>query len=105
MMRGKVYWIDLEPTFGSQIKKIRPCVVISSNDINETRKTIVVIPLSNSAKSNMIAPLILSLDKPCVAVCDQIRAVDKSQIKNEICELSTKEMETIEKTLKIILQL
>jgi len=50
MNRGDVYWVDLDPTKGSEINKLRPCVIISANPINKARRTVIVIPLSTSAQ-------------------------------------------------------
>ena len=47
--RGDIWWVSLDPTQGSEIKKTRPCVVLSHNTLNKLRKTVVVIPLSSAA--------------------------------------------------------
>ncbi|WP_332308286.1 type II toxin-antitoxin system PemK/MazF family toxin, partial [Desulfonatronovibrio magnus] len=52
IMRGDVWWVSLDPTQGSEIKKTRPCVVLSHNTINKLRRTVVVVPLSTAAKSH-----------------------------------------------------
>ena len=52
IMRGDIWWVSLDPTQGSEIKKTRPCVVLSHNTINRLRRTVVVVPLSTAAKSH-----------------------------------------------------
>ena len=102
--RGSVYWIDLNPTQGSEIQKIRPCVVVGINPINQERKTVVVIPLSTAGKAR--PPLTIQVrcqDTEAIAVIDQIRAVDKSRLKGKLSELSLEEMESIKKALTVVL--
>jgi mRNA interferase MazF len=81
MNRGDIFWVDLNPTKGSEINKQRPCVLVGATPINQARHTVVVIPLSSSP--NVRPPLtipVICLNKKVVAVCDQIRAVDKNRL-------------------------
>jgi len=106
MKRGDVYWVNLEPTQGSEIKKVRPCVILSATAINQVRKTVIVVPLSTAAKARPpIAIPITSLSKECVAVCDQIRTIDKSRIKNRETTLSINDMKMLENGLLRVLGL
>ena len=106
MNHGDVYWINLDPTIGSEIKKKRPCVVVSATPINKARRTIVIVPLSSSP--NAYPPVTVAVkckNKDVVAVCDQIRAVDKSRLFNKIESLSNKDMATVNAALKQVLEL
>lgn len=105
MNRGDVYWVNLDPV-GSEIKKRRPCVLIGATPINAVRHTVVVVPLSTTAKAH--PPLTIqmhSTEKPAVAICDQIRAVDKSRLINKMGQLSSKELESLEEGLRQVLVL
>lgn len=105
-IRGEIYSVDLNPTKGSEINKIRPCILVGATPINKARSTIVVIPLSSSPTPR--PPLIIpinSMGKNSVAVCDQIRAIDKSRIKNKIGELSSQELNLLEESLRQVLGL
>jgi len=104
MKRGDVFWVNLDPTAGSEIQKKRPCVLIGANPINQARRTVVVIPLSSSG---LIRPP-LTIDVQClgqraVAVCDQIRAVDKSRFLEQAGALSGEDLKKIEEALRLIL--
>ena len=104
--RGAIWWVNLDPTIGSEIKKRRPCVIISHSIINDVRRTIVIIPLSTSHKEHL--PIAVSLsyqNNSAIAVCDQIRAIDKSRLVGYIDELSSKEMHKLETALKKVLVL
>lgn len=82
MNHGDIYWVDLEPTKGSEINKLRPCVLVGATSINQARNTVVVVPLSTSAKARpSIVLAVHCLGKDVTAICDQIRTVDKSRIK------------------------
>ena len=48
--RGDVWWVSLDPTQGSEIKKTRPCIVLSHDTVNALRKTVVVVSFSSAAK-------------------------------------------------------
>ena len=104
--RGAVWWVNLDPTIGAEIKKQRPCVILSHSSINEARKTVIIVPLTSSPKAYPpIAINVTCQNKEVVAVCDQVRAIDKSRLINFIEYLQIKDLEQIEKSLKRILVL
>lgn len=106
MNRGDIYWIDLEPTIGSEVNKLRPCVLVGATPINQARSTVVVVPLSTSAKARPPVTIsVLCLSKQVTAVCDQIRTVDKSRLKNIIGSLSEKDLNELEEGLRHVLTL
>src|SRR3990167_1423138 len=101
MNRGDIYWVDLNSTKGSEINKQRPCVLVGATPINLARRTVVVVPLSTSA---IIKPPITlavqCLGKKVVAVCDQIRTVDKTRLKKQAGSLSIKDLQELDDSLK-----
>lgn len=104
MNRGDVYWVSLDPTAGSEIKKTRPCVIVGATPINKARRTVVVVPLSSAGSPN--PPLVVEvncLGRKVVAVCDQIRAVDKSRLAQKADTLSHEDLENLEKGLRQVL--
>jgi mRNA interferase MazF len=104
--RGDIWWVNLDPTMGSEIKKRRPCVVISANEINRIRATPVVIPLSSSPDA--APPIVVSVPsagKNSVALIDQIRAVDKRRFINHAGALSPDDLRELETSAKTVLQL
>lgn len=106
MNRGDIYWIDLNPTTGSEINKLRPCVLVGATPINKARRTVVVIPLSTSA--NARPPLTISvtcLNKKVTAVCDQIRAIDKNRLKKRAGKLTIADMSALDDGLRQTLSL
>lgn len=106
MDRGSIYWVDLEPTRGSEINKLRPCVLVGVTTLNQVRRTVVVVPLSTSAKSRppLVIPL-KCLEKEVFAVCDQIRAIDKTRLIKTAGSLSRLDLQILDEALKQILGL
>jgi mRNA interferase MazF len=104
--RGEVWWVSLDPTVGSEITKTRPCVVLTNNILNERRRTLIIVPLSSSARSN--PPLLVGVTcggREVTAVIDQIRAVSKRRLQSRLGEISTEQLESVEMALKQILDL
>ncbi len=106
MKRGSIYWVDLNPTKGSEINKTRPCILVGATPINQARSTVVVVPLSTSAKARPpITVLVSCLGKQVTAVCDQIRTVDKSRLKDLIGHLSAEDLDALDDGLQQVLSL
>jgi len=104
--RGEVWWVRLDPIVGSETRRTRPCVVLTSNILNERRRTVVVIPLSSSPQSSPL--LLIPVDcggRPAVAVIDQIRAMTKERFDRRIGVLSAKQLAAIEDGVREILEL
>ena len=106
LKRGSVYWVNLDPTQGSEIKKVRPCVLVGAAPLNQARRTVLVIPLSRSAEARPpITVGVRCMGQEVRAVCDQIRAIDKTRLSAWIEEMSKEDMESISKALKQVLAL
>jgi len=106
MKRGDLYWVNLDPTMGSEIRKKRPCVLVGADPINKARRTVVIVPLSTGPEAR--PPLTIqvkALDKTAVAVCDQIRAVDKTRLISRVGKLSRVDMRSLEQSLRQVLVL
>ena len=106
MNRGDIWWVSLDPGQGSEIKKTRPCVVLTNDILNRLRKTVVVVPLSTAAKPH--PPITIPVNcqgRPAVAVSDQIRAVAKHQLQSRIESLDSKDLSAITRALSTILEI
>ncbi len=104
--RGNVYWVNLDPTKGSEIRKMRPCVLVGATPISKARRTVVVVPLSTAGKP--IPPItirVICMQKQVVAVCDQIRAVDKARLVKYADTLSREDMNALDAGLRQVLAL
>lgn len=97
MDRGDIYWVNLEPMRGTEINKLRPCVILSASPINQVRRTVIIIPLSTSAKPRPpIAIAVKCLEREVVAVCDQLRTIDKSRLVKPADSLTHTDLVAIE---------
>ena len=106
MRRGEVWWVDLDPTRGSEIRKTRPAVVLSVDALNRARRTVVVVPLSSSPDPRPpIVVAVPSAGGDSVAVCDQVRAVDMGRLARMKGRLSDVDLRAIEDGLRTILGL
>ena len=94
-----VYWVDLNPTKGAEIQKIRPCVVVSPNELNKYLDTVVIIPITSSIHGYPYRVLCNIADKDGEIVTDQIRTVDKSRLRSKICSLSKPVISELKNTL------
>ncbi|MFH1962739.1 MAG: type II toxin-antitoxin system PemK/MazF family toxin [bacterium] len=85
-LRGEIYWVNLEPTLGTEIKKTRPCLIVSCDEANESYGQVTILPLT-SQHLETIAPFHVflpidetGLDKDSKALAEQIRTVSKLRL-------------------------
>lgn len=104
--RGDIWWVRLDPTQGSEIKKTRPCVVLTHDTLNRLRRTVVVVPLSTAAKPHPPITIPVTCEgSAAVAVVDQIRAVAKHRLESKVEALSADELEEVCQAVTVILEL
>jgi mRNA interferase MazF len=95
-----LFWVDLNPTHGAEVNKKRPCVVISPDEMNRYLKTVIVAPLTNTAREY---PFRFEVEVNGVTgwiMLDQIRAVDKTRIANHIGSLNLEDIMKIKELLQ-----
>jgi len=78
--RFEVYLINLDPTVGSEIKKTRPCLVVSPDEINHNIRTVIVAPLTTTRRSYPTRVSCRLKRKHGEIVLDQLRTVDRSRL-------------------------
>jgi mRNA interferase MazF len=82
--RFEVYYTNLEPTVGSEIRKVRPCIIISSDELNLKFRTVLIAPLTKTFKLYPTRVKTHFQDIEGYAALDQIRCIDKSRLKKKI---------------------
>lgn len=87
--------VNLDPTIGSEMKKTRPCVVLSPDEMNKYLQTIVIAPLTSKSKSYPTRVEIKQTKVKGWVVLDQIRTVDRIRIIKKLDKLSSTEIEDI----------
>jgi mRNA interferase MazF len=83
MKQFDVYQVNLDPTKGAEIKKTRPAVIISPDAMNKNLKTVLLAPLTHTIKGFPSRVPSTFAGQPGEIVLDQIRAVDKSRLKQK----------------------
>src|ERR1051325_4444195 len=78
--RFDVYLINLDPTIGSEIKKTRPCLIISPDEMNRYINTVIVAPMSTKGRAYPTRVACKFQGKHGQVVLDQIRTVDKARL-------------------------
>ena len=104
--RGQVWWVDFDPARGSEIRKTRPAIVLTANPLNRVRRTVIVVPLSSKQQPRL--PLVVptpSVGRDAVAICDQMRAVDRTRLRSVLGTLHPEEIKAIEDAVRSILRL
>jgi mRNA interferase MazF len=78
--RGDIYLVSLNPTRGSEIRKTRPCVVVSPDELNAHLRTFIVVPLTTGGHLYPFRVRCHFEDKDGHVVIDQLRAVDRDRL-------------------------
>lgn len=85
--RGEVYWVELDPTVGTEIKKTRPCLVVSPNDMNMALPRVLIAPLSSKGQPLGCRPETEVGGRACRILLDQMRSVDKRGLGDKLGEV------------------
>ncbi len=93
--RFEIYWVNLDPTVGREIRKTRPALVISPNEVNNALGTILVAPLTSN-KRNFPTRIAFKLNEnENYIALDQIRAIDKTRLSKKISVLNRQTAQTV----------
>jgi mRNA interferase MazF len=102
VMRGDVWLVTLDSTIGSEIRKARPCVVISPPEMHDHLRTVIAAPMTTgSTPAPFRIPLKFS-GKGCLILLDQIRALDKARLVKKLGAVSAA---TLAATLAVLQQM
>ena len=97
--RFQVYLVNLDPTIGSEIKKTRPCVVLSPDEMNRYISTIIVAPMTTKGKDYPTRVICEFAGKTGQVVLDQIRTVDKRRLVKRLGRIDKNTQNNILETL------
>ncbi len=87
--RYEIYFADLNPTIGSEIKKVRPVVIISQDEMNKHLETVVACPLTSKLHPQWRTRLqVKCANAKAEIAVDQIRTISKQRLKKRIDKLS-----------------
>jgi mRNA interferase MazF len=106
MKRGEVWWVEFDPSVGSEIRKTRPAVIVSNNAANRQLARVVVVPLTSNTDRQYPGEAVVSIDgKNGKAMADQIMAADKARLKTQLGSLSKSDLIAVETAIKVHLGL
>lgn len=92
--------VNLDPTIGNEIKKTRPCAIISPNEMNKYLNTIVLAPMTTNLKKYPTRVAVKHNGKKGMIAIDQIRTVDKTRIIRVFENLTKSEIEKCKEVIK-----
>ena len=95
----EVYWVNLDPTLGSEIQKTRPCVVVGPDSMNRHLSTLIIAPLTRTSKAYPSRVRVQIEGQVAWAVLDQLRSIDRQRLGHSMGFLNTKEVNQIKSVL------
>jgi mRNA interferase MazF len=106
MKRGEIWWINFDPSLGSEIQKKRPAVIVSNNAANLYLSRVTVIPLTTNISRVYPSEVLINLDgSSCKAMANQLMTIDKLRALSKISKASKEDMTLIEEVIKVHLGL
>jgi mRNA interferase MazF len=98
--RYEIYFADLNPTVGSEIKKVRPVVIVSQDEMNQYLETVVVCPLTSALHPQWRTRIQIKCAKKNAEIAvDQIRTISKKRLKKKIDQLSNSKAAQLRKLI------
>lgn len=88
--RFQVYLVNLDPTMGHEIKKNRPCLIVSPNEMNFNISTIIIAPMTTRGRNYPTRVMCSFQDKKGQVVLDQIRTIDKTRLVKKLGSIDSK---------------
>ena len=99
-MRGEIWLVNLDPTIGSEIRKTRPCVVVSPPEMHDYLRTVIVAPMTTKSRAAPFRVSVTHGGKKGLILLDQLRAVDKARLAKKSGAVSAKTLTVILSTLQ-----
>ena len=99
-MRGEIWLVALDPTVGSEIRKSRPCVIISPPEMHDHLRTVIVAPMTTGSRPAPFRVPLTHGGKKGLILLDQVRAVDKVRLTRKLGSLSARTLAATLDTLQ-----
>jgi mRNA interferase MazF len=97
--RFDVFLVNLDPTIGSEIKKTRPCVIVSPEEMNRNIATVIIAPMTTKGKAYPTRVVCQFQGKDGQITLDQIRTIDKTRLVKKLGQISQDEQKLVLDTL------
>jgi mRNA interferase MazF len=99
-MRGEIWLVNLDPTVGSEIRKTRPCVVVSPAEMHDHLRTVIVAPMTTGSRAAPFRIGVTHGGRKGLILLDQMRAVDKTRLAKKLGAVSPKTLTSTLSTLQ-----
>jgi mRNA interferase MazF len=86
--RGEVWLVNLDPTVGSEIRKARPCVIVSPAELNEHLRTVIVAPMTSRSFAAPFRVPVTHAGTKGLILLDQVRTIDKVRLAKRLGAVS-----------------
>ncbi|HEV2983855.1 MAG TPA: type II toxin-antitoxin system PemK/MazF family toxin [Vicinamibacterales bacterium] len=98
--RGHVYLVRLDPTLGSEIKKTRPCVIVSPDELNQHLRTVIVAPMTTGRRAYPWRPRCRFQGRGAFVALDQLSTVDAERLLKSLGQLDSQTVPAVLRTLQ-----
>ena len=93
--RGEVVLVELDPTRGSEIRKTRPCLIISPDELNHHLQTVIVAPMTTGGHAYPFRPVCRFGGRDGRVALDQVRTVDRERLRKRLGVLSPRNLSAV----------
>ena len=102
MQRGEIWWVEFDPSVGSEIRKTRPAIIVSNDAANRNLPRVMAMPVTSStARVYPGETLVTVAGQPSKAMADEIMAADKRRLKSRLGVLSRTDMIAVEDAISL----
>ncbi len=98
-----VFLVSLDPTIGHEIKKSRPCVVISPDEMNRYISTVIIAPMTSQSREYPTRVPVRFKGKDGWIVLDQLRTVDRRRLIRKLGEISSRSVKSVKSIIREML--
>lgn len=95
-----VYWVDLNPTKGGEMNKVRPCVILSPTEVNKYLLTVISAPVTSTDLGLPMRCAVKVKNVTGFVALDHMRALDKTRFGQKVGRLSDEEIRMVKSVLK-----
>ena len=101
-----MWWVEFDPSAGTEIRKTRPAVIVSNDAANRNLARVVVVPITSNTGRLYPGEAVVSVDgQSSKAMADQIMAADKARLKSQLGTVSKADMQAVEDAIRVHLGL
>ena len=100
VVRGEIWLVNLDPTLGSEIRKTRPCVIVSPPEMHDHLRTVIVAPMTTGSRPAQFRIALTHGGKRGLILLDQMRSIDKTRLAKRLGAVSPKKLGATLNTLQ-----